>query len=105
LQYTNGTETASKRSVRYMHEKTKSKPTTKFFVIRQQLPKHYSVAVAKKAVVTPRQVLLVFRGEIKNPEMINKVYEAARLVVSETRLASKRSGVELSKKVSTITCQ
>jgi len=78
----------------------KSKPLTKFNTLRKKLPAHYSVGVAKKLDgITSRQVLLVFRGEIKNPEIINKVYDAAVELAAETTLAYKRTGTTLSQKL------
>lgn len=52
-----------------------------FNKLKKQLPHRYTTAIAETLTdITPRQVKCVFDGEIKNPVIVKKVYDAALLV-------------------------
>lgn len=61
-----------------------------FNSLRKKLPHRYTVRIAEKlAGISPIQVKCVFRGELKNPDIVKKVHAAAIKVAAEYQAVLK----------------
>jgi hypothetical protein len=61
-----------------------------FNKLRKKLPHRYSTAIAETLTdITPVQVKCVFNGQIKNPVIVKRVYEAA-ILLAEDFAATRR---------------
>ena len=69
---------------------TKKSVVIPFNKLRARLPHRYRAAIAEKLEnITPNQVKLVFTGELKNPEIVEKVYEEALKLAEKHKATSK----------------
>lgn len=70
-----------------------------FNKLKKQLPHRYSTAIAETLTdITPSQVKYVFSGEIKNPVIVKKVYDAALQVAKEYTMTSRLARKKANKK-------
>lgn len=76
-----------------MSKKTNNKaPQVGFNTLRKKLPHRYTVQIAEKLVnISPSQVKCVFKGELKNPDIVKKVHSAAIKIAAEYQAVLKLS--------------
>lgn len=71
-----------------------------FNKLKKQLPHRYSTAIAKTLTdITPAQIRCVFKGEIKDPAIVNKVYEAALAVAEDYKIVRRMAKKKVQPKV------
>lgn len=77
---------------------------SKFSGLRKKLPFQYSNLIAQKLDgISPRQVLLVFRGEITDIEKVRKVLLVARELAAQVKKNKQLATIKTRRKKRSIT--